>query len=131
MAEESNMIVNDSARSLLYATDTLGCLEHVLAKTVDYAKQRTTFGAPIGKYQAVAHRLVDHTVTTRQLRLLLAGAASSMYGGPYVVIWLSADPGLAGWLVGLFGMATVAKALQPGIDHLTSAALARDQASSF
>ena len=45
----------------------------------------------------------------RAAGLLLAGAASSMYGGPYVVIWLSADPGLAGWLVGLFGMATVAK----------------------
>ncbi len=66
-----------ASRSLLYAADTLGCIEHVLDKTVDYAKQRTTFGAPIGKYQAVAHRLVDHTITTRQLRLLLDDAAAS------------------------------------------------------
>lgn len=77
VAQPDTVVRARAARSLLYATDTLGCLEHVLAKTVDYAKQRTTFGAPIGKYQAVAHRLVDHTVTTRQLRLLLAGAVAA------------------------------------------------------
>ena len=46
VAQPDTVVRARAARSLLYATDTLGCLEHVLAKTVDYAKQRTTFGAP-------------------------------------------------------------------------------------
>ena len=64
-------------KALLYCADTLGCVQHVVSKTTEYAKERTTFGAPIGKYQAVAHRLVDHTVATEQIRLLLARAAST------------------------------------------------------
>lgn len=66
-----------AARSLLYCADTLGCVQHVLAKTTEYAKQRTTFGVPIGKYQAVAHRLVDHIVTARQMEYLIATAAEA------------------------------------------------------
>ena len=60
-----------AATALLYCADTLGCVEHVLERTAEYAGQRTTFGSPIGKYQAVAHRLVDHAVTAQQMRLLL------------------------------------------------------------
>jgi alkylation response protein AidB-like acyl-CoA dehydrogenase len=70
-----------AVRSLLHCADTLGCVERVLAKTVDYAKQRTTFGAPIGKYQAVAHRLVDHEVTARQMRLILDDAVTAVDTG--------------------------------------------------
>ena len=60
-----------AARRLLYCADTLGCVDLVLARTTEYACQRTTFGSPIGKYQAVAHRLVDHAITAEQMRLLL------------------------------------------------------------
>jgi len=66
-----------SARSLLYCADTLGCVQRVLDKTTEYAKQRTTFGSPIGKYQAVAHRLVDHAVVLRQMRCVIAEAAKA------------------------------------------------------
>jgi alkylation response protein AidB-like acyl-CoA dehydrogenase len=66
-----------AARRLLYCADTLGCIEHVLARTTDYAKQRTTFGSPIGKYQAVAHRLVDHAITARHMRLVLHDAVAA------------------------------------------------------
>jgi hypothetical protein len=60
--------------ALLYCADTLGCIDHVVQRTGEYANQRTTFGAPIGKYQAVAHRLVDHAVIAQQIRLLLDDA---------------------------------------------------------
>jgi len=71
------MTAADSARRLLYCADTLGCVDHVVARTAEYAEQRTAFGSPIGKYQAVAHRLVDHAVTARQMRLLLNGAIAA------------------------------------------------------
>lgn len=64
--------------TLLFCADTLGCVEHVLNKTAEYAAQRTTFGSPIGKYQAVAHRLVDHAVTAQQMRLLLDAAITAV-----------------------------------------------------
>lgn len=64
--------------ALLFCADTLGCVEHVLDRTVQYAAQRTTFGSPIGKYQAVAHRLVDHAVTAQQMRLLLDAAIAAV-----------------------------------------------------
>ncbi|OBF25424.1 acyl-CoA dehydrogenase family protein [Mycobacterium sp. ACS4331] len=67
-----------AVRALLYCADTLGSVQQVLDRTVEYAKQRTTFGAPIGKYQAVAHRLVDHEVMVRQLRLTLAAAVAAL-----------------------------------------------------
>lgn len=70
-----------AARTLLYSADTLGCVERVLQRAAEYANQRTTFGSPIGKYQAVAHRLVDHAVTTQQMRLLLDDAVSAFDDG--------------------------------------------------
>ncbi|OCB27263.1 acyl-CoA dehydrogenase family protein [Mycobacterium intracellulare] len=66
--------------ALLYCADTLGCVEHVLHRTAEYASQRQTFGSPLGKYQAVAHRLVDHAVSMQQMRLLLDVAIAAFDG---------------------------------------------------
>lgn len=70
-ADDAPARIAQWAKALLYCADSLGCIEHVIQRAVEYARQRTTFGAPIGKYQAVAHRLVDHAVTAKQIRLLL------------------------------------------------------------
>lgn len=69
-----------AVRAMLYCADTLGCVDRVIERAAEYANQRTTFGVPIGKYQAVAHRLVDHAVTARQLRLLLDAAITAIDG---------------------------------------------------
>lgn len=39
----------------------------------------------------------------------VGGCACSIYGSDYVVNWTGADAGLAGFLLGLFGMAVVSK----------------------
>jgi alkylation response protein AidB-like acyl-CoA dehydrogenase len=63
---------------LLLAGDALGGLGRMLDRTVGYARQRTTFGKAIGGYQAVQHRLVDHTLSLRGMSLLADEAAARL-----------------------------------------------------
>jgi alkylation response protein AidB-like acyl-CoA dehydrogenase len=45
--------------SALLAAESLGAVERALEVSVQYAKERFTFGRPIGSYQAVKHQLVE------------------------------------------------------------------------
>jgi alkylation response protein AidB-like acyl-CoA dehydrogenase len=63
---------------LLLAGDALGGVRRVLDRTVAYAAQRPAFGRVIGGFQAVQHRLVDHTVRVRGLSLLVGAAAAAL-----------------------------------------------------
>jgi alkylation response protein AidB-like acyl-CoA dehydrogenase len=62
-------------RGLLLAADAVGAVSHMLSRTVAYAGQRHSFGRPIGGFQAVQHRLVDHAVRVRGMTLVVAEAA--------------------------------------------------------
>jgi alkylation response protein AidB-like acyl-CoA dehydrogenase len=57
-------------RSLILAC-TVGSMERILERTVVHARQREQFGQPIGKFQAVSHRLVDMKLRLETARLLL------------------------------------------------------------
>ena len=66
----------------LIAAESLGSVETALDVSVDYAKERHTFGRPIGSYQAVKHSLTE---VLRQLdngRALLYYAGWSRNGAP-------------------------------------------------
>ncbi|MFB6618190.1 acyl-CoA dehydrogenase family protein [Streptomyces sp. NPDC085524] len=63
---------------LLTAAQCLGVGEALLARTVEYAKQRTQFGTPIGSFQAVKHRLADTLLGLEFARPLLWAAALSL-----------------------------------------------------
>jgi alkylation response protein AidB-like acyl-CoA dehydrogenase len=43
----------------LIAAESLGAVDVALERSVSYAKERHTFGRPIGSYQAVKHELVE------------------------------------------------------------------------
>ncbi len=45
--------------SVLLCADSVGGATEVLDRTVRYAKERFTFGRPIGSYQAIKHKLAD------------------------------------------------------------------------
>ena len=60
----------DWERSLILAT-AVGSMQRQLEHSVAYAKERRQFGQPIGKFQAVSHRIVDMKVRLDAARLLL------------------------------------------------------------
>lgn len=40
-------------------SDAIGAMSRLLEDTIDYTKQRQQFGVPIGKFQALQHKMVD------------------------------------------------------------------------
>ncbi|MCW2651950.1 MAG: acyl-CoA dehydrogenase [Mycobacterium sp.] len=67
--------------ALATAAQLVGAGEALLRTTVDYAKQRTQFGRPIGSYQAIKHKLADVHIAVELARPLLYGAALSLADG--------------------------------------------------
>ncbi|MEU8847600.1 acyl-CoA dehydrogenase [Streptomyces sp. NPDC048564] len=63
---------------LATAAQALGVGLALLDRTVGYVKQRTQFGAAIGSFQAVKHRLADAKTGLEFARPLLFGAALTM-----------------------------------------------------
>lgn len=57
-------------RACLFAL-YLGLLDRQLDETVAFAKQRRQFGKPIGKFQAIAHRIAEMKLRLESARLLL------------------------------------------------------------
>lgn len=75
---QGGIIFNESMeweRSLMPAAH-LGTLERVIETCVDYAKKRTAFGQPIGKFQSVANKIVDMKMVLELGRLILYKAAN-------------------------------------------------------
>lgn len=48
--------------AIAVAAEQVGAAEHCLAFSVDYTKQRTQFGRPIGSFQALKHKMADMMV---------------------------------------------------------------------
>jgi hypothetical protein len=63
-------------RSCILASH-IGAMERQLEYAIQYARERSQFGQPIGKFQSVANRIVDMKVRLETARLLL-----------YKVAWL-------------------------------------------
>ena len=53
----------------------VGAMERLLETTVEYTRSREQFGQPIGKFQAVSHRVADMKVALEAARLLVYRAA--------------------------------------------------------
>ncbi len=65
-AEAAALLVDRAAT--LASAEMLGAADHVLALTVEYAKDRVQFGKPIGSFQAVKHMLADALVDVEGMR---------------------------------------------------------------
>ncbi|MGF6880163.1 acyl-CoA dehydrogenase family protein [Paraburkholderia sp. MM5477-R1] len=57
--------------SLASVAESLGMMEAVMAITSEYIKGRSQFGQPIGKFQALQHRMAEMFVATQEARSML------------------------------------------------------------
>jgi len=62
----------------LLCAEALGAMEAIFAATLDYLKTRSQFGAPIGKFQALQHRMADMYIHLEQARSMALLAAVKM-----------------------------------------------------
>jgi alkylation response protein AidB-like acyl-CoA dehydrogenase len=64
-----------------HAAQLCGLADRMLELTVDYAKERKQFGAPIGSFQAVKHHLANARIGLEFARPLVWRAAASLRDG--------------------------------------------------
>ncbi|MES2126239.1 MAG: acyl-CoA dehydrogenase family protein [Pseudomonadota bacterium] len=65
----------------LLCAEALGAMEAIFAATLEYLKTRTQFGAPIGKFQALQHRMADMYIHLEQARSMALLAAVKLDAG--------------------------------------------------
>ncbi len=66
---------------LAVCAEGVGIMQVLKDKTIEYAKNRSQFGVPIGSFQALQHRMVDMLTACEQAQSLLLWAAISCSNG--------------------------------------------------
>jgi alkylation response protein AidB-like acyl-CoA dehydrogenase len=66
--------------SVLNCAEAVGAMQFACDTTLDYLKTRKQFGAPIGSFQALQHRMVDMTISCEQARSITYLAAANFDG---------------------------------------------------
>lgn len=68
--------------TLALCAEAIGVLQRLLHDTVDYARQRKQFGAPISSFQALQHRLADMYLSLEQAAALTASVVDALHAPP-------------------------------------------------
>ncbi|HEY1151845.1 MAG TPA: acyl-CoA dehydrogenase [Pseudoduganella sp.] len=63
---------------LALCAESLGAMEAAKAATLEYLRTRKQFGAPIGKFQALQHRMADLLLEIEQARSAVINAAAAL-----------------------------------------------------
>ncbi|WP_353204722.1 acyl-CoA dehydrogenase family protein [Sphingomonas sp.] len=88
--------------SLARSSEALGIMRRLFADTTDYLRTRTQFGAPIGSFQAIQHRMVTQYAAIEQSRALInlalvsaepAAFARAVYGARAYIAEVSVELG--------------------------------------
>jgi len=65
----------------LLCAEAIGAMDAIFAATLEYLKTRQQFGAPIGKFQALQHRMADMFIHLEQARSMAMLAAVKVGSG--------------------------------------------------
>lgn len=68
--------------ALAQVAEALGCMEAVLETSSEYLKTRQQFGQPIGRFQALQHRMSEMFVEVQETRSILYRGIASLDGAP-------------------------------------------------
>ncbi|WP_323037108.1 acyl-CoA dehydrogenase [Pararhodobacter sp.] len=71
-----------AAATLAVCADTLGAMDTAVAMTLDYLRTRTQFGVPIGKFQALQHRMADVAIEVEMARSAVINLAGHLGADP-------------------------------------------------
>jgi alkylation response protein AidB-like acyl-CoA dehydrogenase len=66
---------------VLTVAESIGAMDHVFNLTVQYAKDRTAFGRPIGSFQAIKHHLADTSLMLEMSKGMALAAARAVGTG--------------------------------------------------
>lgn len=69
------------AAMLMAAAEMVGLSQRLFDETLAYVKTREQFGQPIGRFQVIQHRMVDHYVSLEKMRSTLLWAVDEGWDG--------------------------------------------------
>ena len=97
----------EAAGLLALSAEALGAMEVAKAQTIEYLRTRKQFGVPIGKFQALQHRIATVLLEVEQARSAVINAADA-FGGTGAMRALAA----AKYTVGATGQLVAEEAIQ-------------------
>jgi alkylation response protein AidB-like acyl-CoA dehydrogenase len=74
-------LVGSPASAVLAVAETVGAMQYLFDLSVQYSRDRTAFGRPIGSFQALKHQLADTSLLLEQSHAVATGAARAVQAG--------------------------------------------------
>ncbi len=74
----ANLETSFALGTLAVSAEALGAIEMCIDMTLEYLKTRKQFGVPIGKFQALQHRMADMMTEREQIRSAVINAAGNL-----------------------------------------------------
>jgi alkylation response protein AidB-like acyl-CoA dehydrogenase len=83
VAEDGFALIEDATAAgiVALAWEAVGVMDVLKASTLDYLRTRKQFGVPIGKFQALQHRMATVALEIEQARSAAINAADALDGG--------------------------------------------------
>lgn len=95
---------------LALAAEALGIMDVLKTAMLDYLRTRIQFGQPIGKFQALQHRMADLSLELEQARSSVINAAAAFNGGDTIQTRLALSA--AKYTIGSTGTLVAQEAIQ-------------------